>query len=68
MAFRTAPLSKGRIVSTRGLAGRMVANWWLRPSQAQAFIRTEAHESKYPTFDVGIRPNIIARVIRSRRL
>ena len=41
MAFRTAPLSKGRIVSTRGLAGRMVANWWL-----VAFIRTEAHESK----------------------
>ena len=46
MAFRTAPLSKGQIVSTRGLAGRIVANWWLRHSQAQAFIRTEAHESK----------------------
>ena len=46
IAFRTAPLFKGRIVSTRGLAGRMVANWWLSHSQAQAFIRTKAHESK----------------------
>ena len=27
----------------RGLAGRMVANWWLRHSQAPACIRTEAH-------------------------
>ena len=28
---------------TRGLAGRMVANWWLRQYEAPACIRTEAH-------------------------
>ena len=46
-AFRAYPRSKARIVLIKGLARRMIANCWLRHSQAQAFIRTEAHYSKF---------------------
>ena len=35
---------------TRGLVGRMVANWCLRQYEEPACIRTEAHQSKINAF------------------